>query len=138
VAGRSTNTVRTSRTALLLWFFPPLFELPVVLMLSAGFDEVAREAIYGSPGTEVVMAAVLMVVIAGTVLAWRGVRGVARTIAAGALFVSAGLTAALLLGFLTGGAYFILAVLLTHSTVSIALIGRAVLRSAATTEGRRA
>jgi hypothetical protein len=108
------------------------------MMLSKGFDEVAREAIYGSPGTEVVLAAVLVVVVVSTVLAWRGVRGVARTVAAAALFVSAGLTAALFLGFLTGGAYIILAVLLAHSTVSIALIGRAVLRSATAPEGHRA
>lgn len=90
---------------MLVWFFPPLFELPAVLMLSAGFGEVAREAVYGSPGTEVVMAVVLVVVVVGTVLTWRGVPGVIRTVAVGALFVSAGLTAALLVGFLTGGAY---------------------------------
>jgi hypothetical protein len=123
---------------LLLWLYPPLFELPGVLVLSARLDEVAREAIYGSPGTEVVLAATVIVVVAGTLQAWRGVRGVIRTVAAAVLFVSAGLTAVLLVGFLTSGSFPILAVLLAHSTVSIALIGRAVLQSTTTTQGRRA
>jgi hypothetical protein len=138
VSRSSANTARASRTALLLWFVPPFFELPAVMLLSTVFDEVAREAIYGSPGTAVVLAAVLIVVVVGTVLAWVGVRGATSTVAAAALFVSAGLTGALLLGFLTRGAYLILAVLLAHSAVSIALIGRAVLRSDATPEGRPA
>ena len=48
------------------------------------------------------------------------------------LFVAAGLTAALLVGVLIGGAYVIIALLLAHLTVCIGLIGRAVLPSAMT------
>jgi hypothetical protein len=136
VAAPSARTARASRTALLLWFFPPLFELAGVLLLCAGFEEVARVALFGSPGTEIVTVVVMVILVVGTVLAWRGVSGVVRTLVAAALFVSAGLVGALFVGFLVGGTYVvILSILMAHSAAFIALIGGAVLRSTPT-EGR--
>ena len=132
MAGSSVNAGGSHRTGLLLWLFPPLFELPVVLVMCSGFDEVAREAVLGTPGTQLALAAVLVVVAVGAVVAWRGAVGSARVVTAALLFVAAGVTGALLIGFLTGGAYVIIAVLLAHSAVSLAMIGRAVLRATPT------
>jgi hypothetical protein len=132
VVGPSAGAAGSGRTALLLWLVPPLIELPEALMLAAGFPEVAEQAIFGTPGTPVVIGAVLVVVVVGAVLAWRRASGPVRVVVAMVLFVAAGLTAALLVGVLIGGAYVIIALLLAHSTVCIGLIGRAVLPSAMT------
>lgn len=138
MAGQSARTVRTSRTGLLLWFVPPFLELVAVLMLIAGFEEVAREAVLGSPGSEAVLTAVLAVLVVGVGAAWRGVTSVVlRALVGGALFVSAGLLAVLLVGFLTGGAYIIVAVLLAHAVLSVSMIGGAVMRSTTAPRGRQ-
>lgn len=114
---------RTDRFALLLWSSPPLGALPCVVIMCASFEEIARAALFGSPGTEIVIAAVWIVVVVATVLAWRGVEGTTRTAAAGALFVSVVLLTALLIEFLVKGSDVIgLAILMTHSTASIAVI----------------
>lgn len=137
MAERSAGHRRSSRTAIILWLVPPLFELPVVLMLAAGFPEVAEKALFGSPGTEFVLGAALVTLVAGAAVAWLSVAPPAlRAVVGGASFVVVGLVIALLVGFLTSGAGVIVAVLLAHSALSIAMIGGAVVRGTATM-GRR-
>ncbi|WP_127505075.1 hypothetical protein [Actinoplanes solisilvae] len=89
--------------ALLLWTVPPLLELGGVLMIYSGLPDVVEDVGFGSPTTELMVSAVLLVTIVGAVLAWRGVLGGMRLVVAAALFIAAGLTAALGLSFITGG-----------------------------------
>jgi hypothetical protein len=98
-------------------------------MIYAGLPDLVEGVGLGSPATEVTVCAVLLVTVVGAVLAWHGATGATRLIAAAALFVASGLTGALGLSFFTGGALAVFGILMLHAAVSIALIGRAVLRS---------
>jgi hypothetical protein len=126
---RPARTARPSGLLLIVWGVPPLCELPVVALMCAGFDEVSREALFGSPGTETVIGVLLALFTAAAVLAWAGTRGPVRPVAAAALFVSAGLLIAMLVRFMAGGATPMLTILLTHSAVCFAWLGATVLQS---------
>jgi choline-glycine betaine transporter len=111
-------------------------ELLVVALASAGFDEVSDAAAFGRPGTTVAAVVIAVVALLATVLAWRGVTGVVRGVTATVVFVVDGIVALMALIFLiAGGTPIIFAVLLAHAAFSVALIGRAVLRSAPTGPG---
>jgi hypothetical protein len=114
---------------LLLWLTAPLFELGAVLMIYAGLPDLVDDVAFGSPATPMIVGCVLVVSVVGTVLARRGVSGAVRLTGAVALFVAAGVTAALGFAFATAGVLAVFTLLMVHTTVSIALIGRAVLRS---------
>ncbi|WP_143162943.1 hypothetical protein [Couchioplanes caeruleus] len=120
---------------MLIWLAGPLFELAGVLLIYAGMPDVVEDVGFSSPVTQVMVLAVLVVTVGGALLAWRGVTGTARWVVAAALFVAAGLTAALGLAFITGGILAVFTILMLHSALSIAFVGRAVLRSSAS-EGR--
>jgi hypothetical protein len=81
----------------------------------------------------VAATAIAVIALVGTVVAWRGATGMAGGITATVVFGAVGITATMALYFLiSGGAPVILAVLLAHTAFSVAMIGRAVLRSAPT------
>ncbi|OJF11092.1 hypothetical protein EDD30_6756 [Couchioplanes caeruleus] len=135
MAASSTGARQRGGLALLIWLAGPLFELAGVLLIYAGMPDVVEDVGFSSPVTQVMVLAVLVVTVGGALLAWRGVTGTARWVVAAALFVAAGLTAALGLAFITGGILAVFTILMLHSALSIAFVGRAVLRSSAS-EGR--
>jgi len=129
MAASSAGARRSSGLLLFLWFVAPLVEVGGVLLFCLAAPDLAEDTAFGGPATVIVAAGVLAVTVVGTALAWRGVAGAARLITATALFVAAGLTAALGVSFATAGILAVLTLLMAHSALFIALIGRAVLRS---------
>ena len=125
----SAGTAHGRWTAQLLWILPPLAELPVVAVLCSALPEVGRDAAFGTPMSQLAALLALAVAGAGFVAAARGVGGPAQGLLAALLAVAAGVVAALGLGFLAGGAYPVLGVLLAHSALSIAMLARATLRA---------
>jgi hypothetical protein len=131
VAASSART-RSSRGLLLfLWFVAPLVELGGVLLFCAAAPDLAQDTAFGSPATEILAVIVLAVTVVGTILVWRGVSGALRWITATALFIAAALTVALGVSFATAGILALFTLLMAHSALFIALIGRAALRSPA-------
>ncbi|AGZ43785.1 hypothetical protein [Actinoplanes friuliensis] len=128
MAGSTASTASSRWTGLLMWLLPPLFELPVVVALCSGVPEVAREAVFGAPGTQVVVLLAFVASVGGFVAAARGTSGLVQAGIAGILAIAAGVVAALGAGFLTGGGFLVLGLLLVHSAVSIAMLARATLR----------
>lgn len=124
----------TGRTGLLLWAAGLVFELPVVAAAVSSFPDVAAEAVFGSAGSQVVAFAALALVVAGVAVAWLGSggSGLRRGLAV-LLWITSGLLAVLMAGFLTGGAWVVFAVLLAHSTAAVAVIGWLLARRGAVT-----
>jgi hypothetical protein len=127
VAGPSVNAAKSHRLGLLLWLLPPLLELPLIVLMCSWFEEVAREALFGGLGTRSALAAVLVILLLGLAVAWRESASAGRVAMAVLLFIAAGVTGALMIGFLIDSSHVIIAVLLAHSTLCVAMIGRAVL-----------
>jgi choline-glycine betaine transporter len=137
VVRSSAGVTRTSGLALALLVVTAVIELLVVAFASAGFEEVSDASAFGPPGTTVAAGVIAVVALLATVVAWRGVTGVVRGITATVVFAAAGIIAVMALFFLiAGGTPIILAVLLAHAAFSVAMIGRAVLRSAPTGTGQ--
>lgn len=114
---------------LFLWFVAPVVELGGVLLFCAAAPDLAEDTAFGNPATQLVVAGVLAVTVVGTLATWRGVSGAGRQATAAALFLAAGATVALGVSFATGGILALLTVLMAHSALFIALIGRAALRT---------
>lgn len=133
----ATGVSRTGGFALVLLFATAAIELLVVAIATAGFDEVAEASPFGRPATIVVAAVAAGIACVGAILAWLGVSGALRTITAVLVFVAVGVIAVMVLFFvIAGGTPIILGVLLAHAAFSLAMIGRAVLRSAPARTGR--
>jgi hypothetical protein len=132
VAASSARTRSSSSGFLLfLWFIAPVVELGGVLLFCAAAPDLADDTAFGSSTTELITAFALVVTVVGAVLAWRRVSGSVRVITAVALFLAAALTVALGVSFATGGVLALFTLLMAHSALFIALIGRAVLRNSA-------
>jgi hypothetical protein len=108
------------RTALLLWVLGPVFELPLVAMLTITSPDVRDAAPLGSPGTAIVASTALAMVLIGAVVAstTRHVRTALRRMLTIGLAVTAGVLGFLTLGFLIDSAWVVLGVLLAHSTLA--------------------
>jgi hypothetical protein len=130
-----TETPASAATArwlgTLLWLVPPLFELPMVVALSAGIPEVGREVVFGNPATQIAVLFALVAALAGFVAVVRGTTGLAQAAVAGALSIAAGMVAALAAGFLFGGVFPLLGLLPAHSALALAMLARATLRQPA-------
>ncbi|GID96250.1 hypothetical protein ACFQFC_38990 [Amorphoplanes digitatis] len=125
----STASATTGRwSAQLMWLLPPLFELPFAAALCSGIPEVAHQAAFGSPATEAVLLLALVAAVCGFAAVARGTAGVAQAAVGGLLSVAAGAVAAIGAGFLSGGVFRMLGLLLAHSAFSIAMLARATLR----------
>jgi len=131
MAGSSASAASGRWTAQLMWLLPPLFELPVVVALCSGVPGVARQAVFGTPGTQVAVLLAFAAAVGGFVAAARGIAGLAQAAVAGTLSVAAGVVAALGAGFLVDGSFPVLGLLMAHSAVSIAMLARATLRGSA-------
>jgi hypothetical protein len=129
VAASSARARSNGRFLLFLWFIAPVVELGGVLLFCAASPDLAEDTAFGSSTTELIATVVLVVTVVGTVLAWRGASGSMRVITAVALFIAAALTVALGVSFATAGVLALFTLLMAHSALFIALIGRAVLRN---------
>lgn len=124
---RRGRSGRARFLTLLLWSVGPLFEIGGLFMIYAGMPDVVDDVAFGRVGTQVVAGSALAVTAVGTAAAWRGVSGPARMIVATALFVAAGLTATLGIAFAFAGWLAVFTLLMAHATLSIVMIGRALL-----------
>jgi hypothetical protein len=129
MAGSSASAESGRWTTHLVWLLPPLFELPVVAALCSGVPAVGRAAVFGTLGTQVAVLLAFAAAVGGFVAAARGTSGLTQAAVAGGLSVTAGVVAALGAGFLIGGTYPVLGLLLAHSALSIAMLARAALRT---------
>jgi hypothetical protein len=125
----SAATLRWVST--LVWLLPPLFELPVLVGLCAAVPEVGREAVFGTPATQIAVLFALVAALAGFVAVVRGSTGLAQAAVAGALSIAAGSVAALAAGFLFDGEFRMLGLLPAHSALALAMLARATLRQPA-------
>jgi hypothetical protein len=112
------------RTAVVLWAVGPVFELPGVAALASVSPEVAADAIFGSPATEVILLAALLATLVGVVVAWGpdSVPVQARRVVVVLLAALVGMTAVLASGFFVGGDRAAVGILLAHSALAIAMI----------------
>jgi hypothetical protein len=119
------------RTALIVWALGPVFELPGVAALTSVSTEVAADAAFGSPGTQITLFAALLATLVGVVVAWHPdiVPARARQVVVVLLAALAGLTGLLALGFFAGGARAVVGILLAHSALAIAMIAAFAYRS---------
>ncbi|MET8151986.1 hypothetical protein ACIBSW_09230 [Actinoplanes sp. NPDC049668] len=124
----STASATVCRPAQLMWLLPPLFELPYAAALCSGIPEVAHQAAFGSPATQAVLLLAVAAALSGLVAVVRGTDGVAQAGIGGLLSVAAGAVAAVGAGFLSGGVFPALGLLLAHSAFSLAMLARATLR----------
>jgi len=131
MTGSSASAAAARWCAPLGWLLPPLFELPVLVALCSGIPEVGREAIFGTPATQVAVLVALLAALFGFVAAVRGATELARAAIAGLLSVSAGAVASLAAGFLLDGTYPLLALLPAHAALALAVLARATLRGPA-------
>lgn len=131
MAGSTASTATDRWSGQLMWLLPPLFELPVAVALCSGVPEVADQAAFGSPATQVVLLLALAAALGGFVAILRGTAGVAQAAIGGALAMAAGAVAAVGAGFLAGGVFRVPGLLLAHSAFSIAMLARATLRRTA-------
>jgi len=115
----------------LVWLVPPLLELPVVVALCSTVPEVGREAVFGTPATQVAVLFALVAALAGLIATVRGATGLARAAVAGALSVAAGIVAALAAGFLVDGHLPLLGLLPAHSALALAVLAGATAREPA-------
>jgi len=115
----------------LVWLLPPLLELPLVVALCSAVPEVGREAVFGTPVTQIAVLFALVAALAGFVATVRGSTGLARAAVAGALSVAAGIVAALAAGFLFDGSFPLLGLLPAHSAVALAVLAGATMRQPA-------
>ena len=112
----------------LVWLLPPLLELPLVVALCSAVPEVGREAVFGTPATQVAVLFALVAALAGFVATVRGSTGLAQAAVAGALSVAAGIVAALAAGFLFDGDFPLLGLLPAHSALALAVLAGTTLR----------
>ena len=133
MARTSTGATRTDSSTLFLLSASVLIELVGVLIAVAGFDEVADASPVGRAGTVLGLAVILILALAGAFVAWRGPAGRIAVVLGITLFAAAGLLTTMVVAFVLGGlTTFILAILLGHATFAVVMIGRALLRPAAT------
>jgi hypothetical protein len=117
--------------ATLVWLLPPLLELPLIVALGAAVPEIGREAVFGTPATQVAVLFALVAALTGFVATVRGVTGLAQAAVAGALSVAAGIVAAMSAGFLFDGRFPLLGLLPAHSALALAVLAGATLRQPA-------
>jgi hypothetical protein len=131
-----TEVKRTDGFVLVLWCLAAVIELGGLALASVVLNEVADASPFGSPATAVVAVAGVVIACVGGIVSWRGAGGVLRRVTATMVFAVVGLTGLMVVFFvLAGGPSITMAVVLAHAMFSVAMIGRAVLRSAPT--GRR-
>jgi hypothetical protein len=127
-----TTTTATDRaTASLLWLLPLLVELPLVVALGAAVPEVGREAVFGTPATQIAVLFALVAALGAVLTAVRGATGLVQAAVGGALSVAAGAVAALAVGYFDG-AFPVLGLLPAHSAVALAVLAGITLRQPAT------
>lgn len=132
MTGTPTTTTAACRgMTSLVWLLPLLVELPLVVALGAAVPEVGREAVFGTPATQVAVLFALAAALASVISTVRGTTGLIQAAIAGALSVTAGVVAALAVGFFDG-AYPLLGVLPAHSAVALAVLAGITLRQPAT------
>jgi hypothetical protein len=119
------------RSVLLLWTFIVILGLVPTVMAGSVFGEVAASALFGSPGTQLALAGVLVAVIFGAGVAMNS-RGASLPVCRSTvllLSVAVAVTTVLAIGFFADGAYQIVGLLLVQSAIFIALIAGRVYRS---------
>jgi len=100
----------------------------MLVALGAAIPEVGREAVFGTPATQVAVLFALFAALAGFVAVIRGTTGLAQAAVAGALSIASGVVAALAVGYLFDGTFPLLALLPLHSALALAVLARATLR----------
>ncbi|GIM86604.1 hypothetical protein Sar04_33400 [Salinispora arenicola] len=116
---------------LILWAAGPAFELPVVALVISPSPDVASDAAFGSAGSQVVALLSLALALVGVALDWKWPSVWPRRIVAALLWLTSGLLATLMLGYLTHGTQTGVAVLLGHSALATGVIGWALVRRVA-------
>ncbi|WP_285471750.1 hypothetical protein [Actinoplanes sp. NBRC 101535] len=115
---------------IVLWAFPAVVELGGVLLVHAGMPDVTAGLPVRGSALSALVVSLIAVTLTGSVAARIGVHGRLRLAVGGAQFVAAGLTTALGLALLTsGGVLAVFTLLLAHAALSMAMVGRAVLRA---------
>lgn len=104
--------------------FISLIGLGGAALLCSVSADVAADALFGSPGTEVMLGLLMAVTVAGVVIAWRpdGVSAGLRQLAVLLLAAAAGLTTVAAAGFFAGGEYADIGILLLQSAIFIVVI----------------
>lgn len=125
------SAATTRWVSTLIWLLPPLFELPMLAALCAGLPAVGREAVFGTPATQVAVLYAVCAALAGFVAVARGTTGLAQAAVSGALSIAAGIVGALAAGFLFDGAFPLIGLLPAHSAVALAVLAGATLRQPA-------
>lgn len=126
--GPSLRKKRPDRTFFILWAAGPVFELPIVALVISSSPDVASDAVFGSAGSQAVALLSLALVLVGVALAWKRPSLWPSRIVAALLWLTSGLLATLMLGYLTHGTWIGLAVLLGHSALATGVIGWALVR----------
>lgn len=128
MTGTPTSTTAACRgTTSLVWLLPLLFELPLVVALGAAVPEVGREAVFGTPATQIAVLFALVAALASVISTVRAASGLTQAVISGALSVAAGMVAALAVGYFDG-AFPMLGLLPAHSAVALAVLAGITLR----------
>ena len=128
MTGTPADTAALRWLGPLVWLLPPLVELPLVVALGAAVPEVGREAVFGTPATQIAVLFALAAALAGFVATVRGATGLAQAAVAGALSIGAGVVAAMAAGFLFDGQFAMLGLLPAHSALALVMLTRETLR----------
>ncbi|BCB74501.1 hypothetical protein GCM10022251_74230 [Phytohabitans flavus] len=130
MAQPSTAPPRGGRTLLALWGFIAALGFAGAALLCSVSSEVAGSAVFGSPGTQAVLAVALLMTLAGTVVAWRpaGFPVRVRQFAVLLLAVVSGATTVVAVGFFAGGEWADVGILLLQSAVFAAVIATRISR----------
>lgn len=122
--GAVTRPARSRRTLLALAGFISLIGLGGTALLCWVSADLLEDALFGSPGTEIMLGVLAAIAVAGVVIAWRPnpVSARLRQMVLFALAAAAGLTAVAAAGFVAGGEYAAVGILLLQSAVFIVVI----------------
>jgi hypothetical protein len=131
MTGTPTTTATCRGTTSLVWLLPLLFELPLVVALGAAVPEVGREAVFGTPATQIAVLFALVAALGSVIATVRGATGLTQAAIAGGLSVAAGVVAALAVGYFDG-AFPMLGLLPAHAAVALAVLAGITLRQPAT------
>lgn len=130
---------RASPTLLALWVVGPIFELPVTTMAVSSFPDVAADAAFNSPGTQLALGAALVAALLAAGASWVvQLSGAVRRTIGVVAWVAAGLVAAVMLGFLAGSEWVVFGVLLAHSAVALGVLGWLAVRAGSSAPSRPA
>jgi len=134
----STTPPRGDRTLLVLWGFIASLGFAGVVLLCSVSPDIAGSAAFGSPGTQVVLGIVLLMTLAGLVVAWRpgGVSVRVRQFVVLLLAVASGTTTVVATGFFASGEWAGIGILLLQSAVFVAVIAIRIYRSSAVRTSR--